>query len=176
MSCCSSTWYWAAALNCTRTQCHARLRYSSSSSSSLLVHLHRVAEKVGHFYFYLDKIGPFSYFFTVKFRKGLHAALSYKKCSTIQLCSTVNSVHFKVMQRRLIARKCSQRRLFLCLSRLHILIYHVCLKCLPSAHVSGTPHWSIDTSILCQTFIFMTVTHLTNYPNNVRWRQCQEEK
>ena len=82
------------------------------------------------------------------------------KWSTVQLFSTVNSVHSD--EKRLITVNVHERMYFFVF--LHRLISVVCLKWSPSAHMrvlSRECHWSMDSSIvrcsmLCQTFFFIT--------------------
>jgi len=83
------------------------------------------------------------------------------KWLTIQLYSTVNSVHSD-KKKRIIAVNVHEECYFLVF--LHRLIYIMCLKCPPSAQMrllSRECHWSTDASIvhcslLCQTFFFIT--------------------
>jgi len=68
--------------------------------------------------------------------------------------------------------KCSQRRLFLCLSRLHILIYHVCVF---KMSAFGTCVWHttlVNRYLNAVPNVYLhhwraSVMHQTNYPNNV---------
>jgi len=81
------------------------------------------------------------------------------KWSTIQLYSTVNSVHSD--EKCLITINVHEVCYFFVF--LHILTYVMCLECSPSAQMcvlSHECHWSMDAStvhcsMMCQTFIFI---------------------
>ena len=146
-------------------------RYETNS-----VLIHCIQRKKHPFYlFFCDnfgKSGPiFIIFFTVKFKKDLRRKIVLTvppplksvitlpcktKWSAIQLYSAVNPVQND--EKRLIMVTVHNGCYFFVF--LHRLIYVMCIKCPPSAHmcfqvVNATGRW-MRCSMVCQTFIFMT--------------------
>jgi len=131
-------------------------------------------KEADHYYFY-DNFGKLRQFSKkisqLKFRKDQQRKLELKlppllkSVATLPCSFIAQPVQFKVMQRRLIAVIVSQWMLFLCFC-LHRLIYHMCLKCLSSAHMhvlSCARHWSMDQTrlMLVERPIQLLVVHST---------------
>jgi len=131
-----------------------------------------VSQKKADRYYFCDnfrKSRPIFTFFTVKFRKDLCRNLKLKlphplKSFATQPCKNFNYAAFQNSNsvqndaKTFNYSKCSRGVLFLCLCRL---IYHMCLKYLPSAHMhvlSRACRWSMDALVVHCSVLHQTLT------------------